>query len=124
MGSDPSLTDAPDLQSVLNALDDPDCRTIIEHLEEPMTASELQDASGIPTSTLYRKLELLSEASLVNEGTEIRSDGHHTSVYEIGFEEILVRRQEDNSLTVSINRPTEPGEQRLAAMWEEVRKET
>lgn len=124
MGSDPSLTDAPDLQPVMGALEDADCRTIIEQLEEPMTAAEIEEACGIPTSTLYRKLDRLADASLVAEGTEIRADGHHATVYRVAFEEVLVDLDEAHSLQVAINRPAESREERLAAMWREVRKET
>jgi hypothetical protein len=35
--------DAPALQEVLDALDDPDCRSILRQTVEPMTANELND---------------------------------------------------------------------------------
>ncbi|MFB6198530.1 MAG: helix-turn-helix domain-containing protein, partial [Halobacteriaceae archaeon] len=63
----------PNLQTVLDALDDQDCRKILEKLEEPMTAAEIAEACDIPISTTYRKLDLLSEGSLVSEGTKVRS---------------------------------------------------
>lgn len=113
----------PELGSVLDALDDDDCRAIIRHLEEPMTAAELSDATDIPSSTMYRKLDLLSEAALVDEGTEVRADGHHASVYVTDFEEVQVHLEEDRTLDVSVERPTE-AEDRLSAMWQEVRRET
>ena len=68
--------ETPQLQAVLDALDDPACRTIIKELDEPMTANELADETDIPLSTLYRKIDLLTDASLVVETTEIRDDGH------------------------------------------------
>lgn len=37
-------TDVPSLQTVLDAVDDPAARTIIAHLKEPMTASQLAAA--------------------------------------------------------------------------------
>jgi DNA-binding transcriptional ArsR family regulator len=115
----------PDLDAVLDALEDGDCRTIIEHLEQPMTAAELSDATDIPSSTMYRKLDLLSEAALVEEGTEVRSDGHHASVYVTDFEEVRVSLQEDRSLDVAVERPENTdAEDRLSTMWQEVRRET
>jgi DNA-binding transcriptional ArsR family regulator len=113
----------PDLDAVLDALDDDDCRTIIQHLDEPMTAAELSDETDIPSSTMYRKLDLLSEAALVDEGTEVRADGHHASVYVTDFEEVRVRLEDDRSLDVAVERPTDADE-RLSAMWQEVRRET
>jgi len=56
--------DQPELQDVLDALDDPDCRTIVSVLEESMTASEIAEESDIPLSTTYRKIERLTEAAL------------------------------------------------------------
>ena len=116
--------DTPDLQSVLDALDDADCRTIIRHLEEPMTASELSDECDIPMSTTYRKLDLLSDASLLAEGTEVRPDGHHATRYEIDFEEVRISLSASRELGVSIHRPARTPEERLASLWDEVRNET
>ena len=116
--------DAPDLQSVLNALDDADCRTIIRHLDEPMTATQVAEACDIPTSTTYRKLDLLSDASLLAEGAEVRPDGHHATRYEVDFEEVQIRLADDHDLDVAISRPAKTPEERLASLWGEVRKET
>ena len=115
--------DAPDLQSVLDALDDADCRTIIRHLDEPMTATQVAEACDIPTSTTDRKLDLRSDASLLAEGTEVRPDGPHATRYEVDFEEVQIRLAEDHDLDVAIDRPTTP-EERLASLRSEVRKET
>jgi predicted transcriptional regulator len=115
---------APELQDVLDALHDPDCRTIVEHLTEPMTAQEIADATDIPQSTAYRKLDLLSEATLVDEQTEIRSDGHHTTRYFVDVEEVVLSVTDDLEFDVEVGRPARPPDEQLAAMWEEVRKET
>ena len=111
----------PSAEEICSALDDPDCREIIRNLDEPMTASELSSHCDIPQSTLYRKLELLSEATLLREGTEIREDGSHASRYEVDFEEIVVTR--DGSIQIEIERPARSADERLAEMWSEVRRE-
>ena len=116
--------DAPDLQDVLDALDDPACRRIIMELREPMTAREVADATEIPLSTLYRKLDLLSEAALVAEQTEIREDGHHTSRYRITVESVNISLTEDGDFQVTIDRPPKTTDERLERLWTEVRKET
>jgi predicted transcriptional regulator len=121
---DPSATDEPEFQAVVDALDDEDCHTIIEALDEPMTASELSDECDIPLSTTYRKLEQLTEASLLVEETQLRPDGRHTSQYRVNFEDVTIMLAEDNSLELRIARPPETPDERLASMWEEVRKET
>jgi DNA-binding transcriptional ArsR family regulator len=124
MVRDPFAPDEPDLQDVLDALDDPACRTIVEHLEEPMTASELSDACDIPLSTTYRKLDLLSEASLLEEQVEIRADGQHTTRYVVAFDEVRIALAEDRTIDVAIRRRTQSPDERLTELWSEVRKET
>jgi len=120
--------EAPDLQVVLDALDDEDCRSFVRALEEPMTASELSDACDVPLSTTYRKLDLLTDASLLGERTEIRSDGQHTTRYAVEFEEVRVSIEDPEGgfreLIVEVTRPERTPDQRLADLWSEVRKET
>lgn len=111
------------LQAVLDAVDDPAARTIITHLEEPMTAQQLLDACDIPQSTLYRKLDLLSEASLITELPSIRSDGRHTTRYRVEFETIQFQLTDERELTVDIDRPSRTADERLAELWSEVREE-
>ena len=120
---DPFVVDAPQVQDVLDSLDDPDCRRIIERLGEPMTASELAEACDIPLSTTYRKLELLSDASLLDERIEIRTDGRHTTRYALAFEEVHIGLDDDRSVEVTIKHRRAP-DQRLSALCSEVRKET
>ncbi len=116
--------DDPSAAEICSALDDPDCREIIRNLDEPMTAAELTDLCDIPQSTLYRKLELLTDATLLRESTEIRRDGHHASKYEVAFDEISLQLDDERSLAVTIDRPSRTADERLAELWSEVRKET
>ncbi|MFC4249760.1 helix-turn-helix domain-containing protein [Natribaculum luteum] len=115
---------APSAEEICSALDDPDCREIIRNLDEPMTAAELTSHCDIPQSTLYRKLELLTESTLLEESTEIRRDGHHASKYSVAFDEVTIFLDDDRSLAVKIERPARTADERLAEMWSEVRKET
>ncbi|WP_207586178.1 helix-turn-helix domain-containing protein [Halomontanus rarus] len=115
---------APSATEICAALDDPDCREIIRELEEPMTAAELASHCEIPQSTLYRKLELLTESTLLEESTEIRRDGHHASKYAVAFDEIRLFLEDDRTLDVTIERPARTADERLADLWSEVRKET
>ena len=115
--------DDPDVEVVVEALHDEDCRVILEELEKPRTASELLDRCEIPRSTLYRKLDRLAEATLVREGTELRPDGSHANRYELDFEEVIVTRTNGAKLEVAIERPARKADERLAEMWSEVQKE-
>lgn len=124
MARDRSAEETSELLAVLDALDDADARAIIRALEEPMTASELSEECDIPLSTTYRKLDLLTEAELLVEGTEIRADGHHTTTYEVTFEEVRIELTEDQRLDVEVVRPEQTPEQQLADIWSAVRRET
>jgi DNA-binding IclR family transcriptional regulator len=115
---------SPALEDVLDALDDKDCRDIVSVLEEPMTASDIADASGVPLSTTYRKLELLTEASLLHEGVEVRPDGQHASRYSISFKDAVISLDDDREFEVEISRRPRTPDERLENLWSEVRKET
>jgi len=125
MVRDPAADDeTPELTTVLDALDDEDCRAIVSVLVEPMTASEISEASGVPLSTTYRKLELLTDSSLLYEGVEVRSDGQHASRYAIDFEEVVIALDESRKFEVDIAHRARSPDQRLENLWSEVRKET
>lgn len=125
MVRDPRASErVPELQDVLNALDDEDCRTIVQNLEGPMTAQEIADATDIPQSTAYRKLDLLSEATIVDERTEIRQDGHHTTRYLLDFETVRIGLDEERAFDLDIDRPARSPDEQLARLWSEVRRET
>ncbi|WP_336022996.1 helix-turn-helix domain-containing protein [Halobellus salinisoli] len=124
MARESSARESADLRTVLDALDDADARAIIRALEEPQTASELSERTDIPLSTTYRKLDLLTEAELLEEGTEIRSDGHHTTTYAVAFEEVRIAITESRELDVQIAHVDKGPEERLADIWTAVREET
>jgi len=116
--------EGPNLQSILDALDDPKCRVIVRSLDEPMTAEEIAEAADVPLSTTYRKLDLLTEASLLREGMEIRSDGQHASQYAVDFEEVVVRLSDEREFEAGVSRVARTADERLQDLWSEVRKET
>ena len=115
--------DSPDVDTVLGALHDEDCRAILAELNEPRTARVLLERCDIPRSTLYRKLDQLVEATLIEEGTVIREDGSHASRYKLDFEEVVITRDSSIELEIEIQRPTRRADERLAEMWSEVRRE-
>lgn len=114
----------PELQVVLDALDDPDCRQLVGRLEEPRTARELSEACEMPLSTTYRKLELLSDASLVDERTQIRAGGHHTTQFAVDFTAVRIGLDEDLEFEFAITRPARAPDEQLAQLWSEVRRGT
>ncbi|MUW15038.1 helix-turn-helix domain-containing protein [Halorubrum sp. CBA1125] len=117
--------DPPSVETVLDALADEAARRIVTALSEPKTASELSEECDIPLSTTYRKLELLTEASLLEESTDIRRDGQHTTRYSVSFDSITVSLDEDDrEFGVEFSRPDRTRDERLADLWSELREET
>ncbi|MDZ7688119.1 MAG: helix-turn-helix domain-containing protein [Halobacteriales archaeon] len=114
---------APTTEEVFEALADPDCREIVETLDSPMTTGEISDACDLPLSTTYRKVNMLEEATLLNEQVEVRTDGKHTNTYTVDFERVCAFLDESHSLKVDVSRP-ETRDERLENLWREVRRET
>jgi len=127
MVRDPSREpDPPSVDDVLDALADDDARRIVSALSEPKTASELSEECDIPLSTTYRKLERLTDASLLSESTDIRRDGQHTTRYAVSFETVTVSVEEadDRQFDIEFTRPERSRDERLADLWSELREET
>jgi predicted ArsR family transcriptional regulator len=124
MEHDPFAPDAPDIRDVLGALDDPDCRTIIERIDGAMTANDVAERCDIPLSTTYRKLELLTEASLLEEQVQLRADGRHTKRYVLAFEGVRITVGDDCSLEAAVERREQTPAERLSELWSEVGEET
>ncbi|MDS0475169.1 helix-turn-helix domain-containing protein [Natrinema sp. 1APR25-10V2] len=112
-----SSDDAPDLECVIAALDDGDCREIITVLEEPMTVHEVAEATDRPLSTTYRKLDALSDAGLVEEAGGIRRGRHQKARYVANLERISIGFDDANELRVEIDRSSNLG------LWSEITQE-
>ena len=71
-----------DLSTVVGLLDDEHARSIlVETSEEPLSATELSERCDVSVSSIYRRLDRLEDADLVDEQTRPRRDGHHETVY-------------------------------------------
>ncbi|WP_144797507.1 ArsR/SmtB family transcription factor [Halorubrum depositum] len=132
MVRDPSREeDPPSVDDVLDALADDAARRIVTALTEPKTASDLSEECDIPLSTTYRKLEKLTDASLLRESTDIRRDGQHTTRYSVSFDSVTVsidggdgEADDRRELAVEFSRPERTRDERLADLWSELREET
>lgn len=100
---EPTRLSAEDaVQDVLTALDDPDCRAILEATtDESLTAAEIGEACDLPSSTAYRKIDALDEANLLVEELRIRRSGKHVSEYTCGVEDVNVSFDGGVELSVS-----------------------
>lgn len=71
-----------DADAALAALNDDRCRAILSATDDgALTAQEISETCDLPVSTTYRKLDLLTEASLLSERMRLRADGNHVSEY-------------------------------------------
>jgi DNA-binding transcriptional ArsR family regulator len=125
VGDSASSEDSPSLQMVLDALNDTNCQAILRETEHPMTANELSDACDIPQSTLYRKLDVLSNASLVRESDQINPSGGRTTYYVRNFSDVTISMDPttENGLSVSVQRPPRNADERLADIWSQMSDE-
>ncbi len=97
--------------AVLTALEDPDCRALLEATaERSLTAGELTERCEIPRSTTYRKLEQLTEAGLLEEQVRLSADGKHASEYRRTFDDLTVSLCESDGITVGLSQTTAPPE--------------
>lgn len=117
-------TDEHDVnQALFDALADPDCRQIALSLDTPSSAKEIAAQCDLPQTSTYRKLELLSEADLVEERTRIRSDGHHATCYVRDFDGVFVAVDGDQSFDVDVVSGSESPDERLARFWSRISEE-
>jgi Fe2+ or Zn2+ uptake regulation protein len=119
MGSAPPDDEDIPVQVVLNALDDPDCRAILRETSQPMTAKELSDACDIAESTVYRKLDLVSRATLVREFHDVNPERGRITRYQRDADGLNLAVTDDG-IDVVVDRPTRTVDERLADMWSEM----
>jgi len=117
-------SDGPALPPVLESLDDSTCREILSLLDSPQSASELCEECDLSSSTVYRKLELLRESSLVREYTDVRRDGPNVTLYERDFSEISIGIDDTGEFSMTITRPESDPEDRLATFWSAMKEES
>ena len=114
----PSSDDSPDVANVVGVLDDEGCREIVSVLEEPMTVDEVADATDLPLSTTYRKLDRLTEASLVIEAAGVRRGHNQKARYVADFERITIDLDDDRTLRAAISRSAN----RAVGIWSNLRQ--
>ncbi|WP_340101432.1 helix-turn-helix domain-containing protein [Salinibaculum salinum] len=86
-----TIVSEDDVQPLLDALDDPDCRTILDVTsDDALSAKEVSVICDLPLSTAYRKLDLLTSAGLVEEQTRVCRSGKHASEYSRVVEQVTV----------------------------------
>lgn len=100
---DTDTTTRHDAGAVLDALNDDDCRRILEATtDDSLTASELSESLDLPLSTTYRKLDRLTDVGLLRETIRIHRSGKHVNEYTRNVEDVSITVQDDGTLDVSV----------------------
>jgi len=92
-----------DASRLLAALDDADCRAVLGATTRgPRSASELSEACDIPLSTLYRKLELLTDVGFLDERVRLSSAEKHPNEYVRRIDAITVSIGGEGDVTLDV----------------------
>lgn len=114
--TDRSVTDA-DLAEVVDLLDDEHVRAILAATSEaPLSARELAERRGLSTSSIYRRVERLAAADLVDERTRPRRDGHHETVYVAAVERVELAFR-DGEVRWTVDRRSGDVADELSRLW-------
>jgi len=98
-----TVRDAEEVQALLDALHDPDCRTVLDATSDAsLSASELSEACDLPLSTTYRKLDTLTEVGLLDERTRLCPDGKHASEYVRRVESVDVDVDDEDGFVLTV----------------------
>ena len=89
--SDPDRTD-----EVLALLEDDYSRSILEAIHaEPRPARDLVAVCDASRATVYRRLDRLEDAGLVESWLSYDADGHHRTVFEATLDAVTVGLDDD-----------------------------
>ena len=80
----------------LELLGDQYARELMNRLSsEPQSAPDLVDRCSFSRTTVYRRLDQLESAGLVEAQLELRRDGNHRQVYRLAVEQITFSLGDD-----------------------------
>jgi DNA-binding transcriptional ArsR family regulator len=98
-----------DERTTLELLADETALAVLAALDEPRTASETADVCDLGLSTVYRKLERLTDADLCEERVTVRSDGCRVSRYRRSVDELRVSLLDGAIAVDAVRRERSPG---------------
>lgn len=90
------MQESLDTEATLELLADSYAREVMNQLGDgPTAAPELVERCPFSRTTVYRRLDELEAAGLVDVTLELRRDGNHRRVYEPAIEELRVSVSDD-----------------------------
>lgn len=89
------ITNEEELATVFDLLEDEAGRAILSVVKDhPLSAQELADQCGLPPSTTYRKVALLTDVGLLETELDISGGGKPTTLYHSHIDSITVSLSE------------------------------
>ena len=111
------MSDDAGLETVVGLLDDDHVRVILlATSENPLSASELTEECDASRQTVYRRLERLQEAGLVDDQTRVRKDGHHDTVYTATLDRVSITLR-DGAFEFELERTHADAADELTNLW-------
>jgi len=96
------IEDSEKKESLLEILSDKYCRIIIESImDKPKSAIEIVSETKIPVSTVYRRIQMLSDNKLLRISGNISEDGKKSFLYKSKVKGIQTK-YENGSVNVEL----------------------
>lgn len=95
--------------SVLDVISDEGSRAILRSVGGDMTPQDISEDCEIPLSTVYRKLEILEDVSLVTQDVRMEKGktGGHPETFDTDFESITIELTDGGELRLQVSRESE-----------------
>ena len=112
-----SVSEEADLATVVGLLDDETARAILLATSTTeRSAGELASECDASQQTVYRRLERLREAGLVDDRTRARKDGHHDTVYRATLDRVSIGLR-DGAFEFELERTRRDAADELTDLW-------
>ena len=93
-----------DPEMLLSAVSDDRFRHILAAIaREPLTVGEIAEECDLPQSTVYRRVQSLSEDDLIEEALRVNGGGCHSKEYGLCYESLSATMEVDGNLEIGIS---------------------
>jgi Fe2+ or Zn2+ uptake regulation protein len=111
------MDDDGEVKDIVDLLSDDYNWRILEHTrEEAKPVDALSEICNADPSTIYRRIERLQDADLVEDQQELDPEGHHYKVYAATLDHVTITLDE-NGFVVDVERAESPAD-RFTRLYE------
>jgi len=112
-------------EALLQAVaDDYSRRIIFSIVDRPKSVEEIAEEDAIPVSTCYRRIRRLLNLRLIRlEGIVVTDEGKKFETYRSVVKDAILSFSSSGNLSVEVDLTVREPDQRLAMVWNTVRKE-